>query len=544
MKNVTSKYSVVEGSDRTALPGAQAVGLVNPNVVIEVLLKLRRKKQLPALDSRPAKFMSRESLAADYGASSQDIDKVVKVFTKLGLNVESTNAATRTVVLTGPASTLEEAFQIKLFDYTHEDGSYRGRVGPVQVPSELSDIVVAVFGLDNRRVAHRRRRTTSHEQPPMELSGIPSAWYRSGDLAKHYNFPPGDGSGETVGILEFGGGYFPSDLASYCKLANISTPKVIPISVDGTSTSAVDGAEGEVMLDIEVVAGVCPKAAIAVYFAKFSERGWIKALDAAMQDHINNPTVISVSWGYAEDAYIWTKQAMTQVNETLQEAAHLGVTVCIAAGDDGSSDAVLTDGHAHADFPSTSPYVLAVGGTTIPKKGSDIVWFEGDGLRPQQQGDPDGGSTGGAVSTVFARPAWQSGITIKSVNPNSINGRVTPDLAANADWTASPYLLVVDGKAEGNGGTSAATPLVASLIARINAQLPPGKRVGYLTPVLYQKSGAAKTSVGAACCTDVTSGNNKTAKVGGYSAGPGFDAASGWGTPDGVKLLNALKAIV
>ncbi|MGO9261493.1 MAG: S8 family serine peptidase [Bryobacteraceae bacterium] len=292
------------------------------------------------------------------------------------------------------------------------------------------------------------------------------------------------------------------------------------------------------MLDIEIVSGVCPKGTIVVYFAQFTEQGWITILDAVMQDSQNDPGVISCSWGLAEDIDVWTVQAMTQINESLQEAAQLGITVCVAAGDDGSSDAV-TDGKAHVDFPGSSPYVLSVGGTTIPVKGGagpDIVWKEGDGLRAD-----NGGSTGGGVSAEFPRPTWQSAITIQSVDPGAIVGRSVPDLAANADWNASPYLLVVDGKSQANGGTSAATPLCASLVALINAQRGAGKRLGYLTPLLYQAQGGG--TIGSAGCTDVVSGNNVTDKIGGYSAGPGYDAVSGWGTPNGKNLLAALAGV-
>src|SRR5262249_421646 len=150
-----------------------------------------------------------------------------------------------------------------------------------------------------------------------------------------------------------------------------------------------------------------------------------------MHDTTNDPGVVSISWGFAEDADIWTASAMKQVNQSLLEAAHLGITVCVASGDDGSSDAI-SDGHAHVDFPGSSPYVLSVGGTTIPSKTGnhpDIVWKEGDGLRSD-----NGGSTGGGVSAEFAKPTWQSGIDIPSVNPGSIVGRIVPDVAANADW--------------------------------------------------------------------------------------------------------------
>src|SRR5262249_481045 len=155
-----------------------------------------------------------------------------------------------------------------------------------------------------------------------------------------------------------GGGYFASDLKQFCQLANIAAPpQVTAVSTDGTPTNAKDGAEGEVMLDVEVVAGVCPKAHIVVYFANWSEQGWITIRDAATQEDTNNPGVLSISWGNAEDVDIWTDQAMDQIDQTLQDAAVLGITVCVAAGDDGSSDAI-TDGHAHVDFPSSSPHAL------------------------------------------------------------------------------------------------------------------------------------------------------------------------------------------
>jgi kumamolisin len=534
-----NKYAVVPGSDRVSLPGARALGPTNAHTSIEVLLKLRRKKELPELAGRPSTTMTREELAATYGASDEDIRSVVRAFQKFGLTTVKTNAATRSVRLSGTVAQMENAFQVKLFDYEHASGNYRGRVGHVHVPAEVQGIVQGVFGLDDRRVARRRRHPISETAHAQVLSSVPGSWYIPSQLAAHYKFPPGDGSGQTVGLLEFGGGYFATDLQHFCTLAGVSVPKVVVVSTDGIATARKDGAEGEVMLDIEVVAGICPKATIAVYFAHFTEHGWITALDAVTQDKTNNPGVLSISWGYAEDALIWTNQAMTQVNEALKEAALLGITVCVAAGDDGSSDAI-SDGHAHADFPAASPYVLAVGGTTIPVKGDaqpDICWKEGDGLRADH-----GGSTGGGVSAVFPRPNWQEGVTIRSVNPGAILGRCIPDIAANADWNASPYLLVVDGGAQPNGGTSAATPLCAALIALINGARGADKRIGYLTPLLYQtvSGGVSGPTIGQAGCTDVVSGNNITDKIGGYSAMPLYDAVSGWGTPNGAELLKAL----
>jgi kumamolisin len=529
---MAESHSILAGSNRVPVPGSRALGPANIHATIEITLKLRRKKPLPVLKGRPAAVMTREELGAMYGASQEDIDKATAVFEKLGLKTVNATPLTRTVRLSGTVGDIENALLVKLINYAHPRGNYRGRVGSLHVPSELTDIVVGVFGLDNRRVVKRRRQPVRDTTQAKALTAVPASWYIPSQLAKHYNFPPGDGSGQAIGVLEFGGGYFEQDLQKFCKLAGVAMPEVKAVSTDGTVTAAHDGEEGEVMLDIEILAGICPKSTIVAYFAHFTEQGWITALDAVIADKQNDPGVVSVSWGYAEDAFIWTGQAMTQVNESLQAAAHLGITFCLAAGDDGSS-ASITDGMAHVIFPGSSEYVLSVGGTTIPKKGGtkpDIVWKEGDGLRAD-----NGGSTGGGVSAVFPRPSWQAGVKVQPVNPGAIVGRCIPDVAANADWDASPYLLVVDGKAEPNGGTSAATPLWASLLTLINAKRGAGKRLGYIAPVLYEAPGA-----GAQGCTDVQSGNNTTDKIGGFSAGPGYDAVSGWGTPNGVKLLAAL----
>jgi kumamolisin len=491
--------------------------------------------------------MTRKELADKYGASDADVAKVVQTFAQFGLKAVATSTATRSVRLSGTVAQLEVAFQVKLFHYQFperpDEIPYRGRVGTIQVPTQLKDIVQGVFGLDNRRVARRRRHPGHRLGAARARSSMPSSWYIPSELATHYNFPTGDGTGEVVAVFEFGGGYFEDDLRSFCQAAGVTMPQVTAISVDGTSTSAHDGTEGETMLDVEVIAGACPGAKVVAYFADFSEQGWMAILDYVMQDHQNNPGVVSISWGSPEivNGSIWTAEAINQINEALKEAAYLGITICVAAGDDGSSDAVM-DGLAHADFPASSEYVLAVGGTTIPVKGGngpDVVWFEGDGLRSSGHG-----STGGAVSAVIPRPTWQSGINIQSVNPGAIAGRIIPDISANADWDASPYLLVVDNGQQPNGGTSAATPLIASLLTLINASRGASARVGYVTPVLYQAVGGGAQTVGSSGCTDIVSGNNVTAQAGGYYASPGYDAVSGWGTPNGVNLTTALATVL
>lgn len=524
-------HQTVRGSRRQPLPGSRVLGRVSADEWIRLTVKVRRRAALPDVATRPTTTLSREELAQKYGADPGDLATIKKVLENAGLEVTQEDAGARRVVVEGPASVVQEVFGVALMRYAHAGGDYRGRVGDVHVPAEIANLVVGVFGLDDRRMV--RPRAAVRAQVELAAAATKTRpWFVPPELAAIYHFPPGDGAGQSVGLLEFGGGFFAADLAAFCQATGIpNTAKVVPISVDHAPTNRRDGAEGEVMLDVEVVAGVCPKATIPVYFSKWTEKGWLDALDAAVHDTTHRPSVLSISWGLAEGENIWTAQAIEQVNETLKEAALVGVTVCVASGDDGSDDQV-GDGLAHVDFPSSSPYVLCVGGTSLRvKKGvrMESAWKQGDGLRAD-----GGGSTGGGVSAHFAAPAWQSGVDVQSVNPGHGTGRCVPDVAAVASG-ATGYFVVVDGQAEISGGTSASAPLWAALLARLNAQRK--GTIGYLTPLLYGKTSGGTSTLGAAACNDVTSGDNATAAgVGGYHAKPGYDLVTGWGTPDGQAL--------
>ncbi len=352
-------------------------------------------------------------------------------------------------------------------------------------------------------------------------------------------FPDGDGAGLTIGLIELGGQVVGSDLEAFASAAQLpKVAKVISVEAESRTSDSTDdqGSIGEVMLDVEILASLCPAATIVAYFANFTEQGWVNALDAAIHDTSHEPSVLSVSWGLAEGADIWTAQAMSAVNDALKEAAALGIPVCVAAGDDGSSDQV-TDGRAYVDFPSSSPYALCVGGTALQRGAAghvETAWKDGDGLRSD-----GGGSTGGGVSTVFARPDWQNAVDIASVNPGAIAGRCVPDVAANAAGSTG-YYMVANGSPQVSGGTSAAAPLWAGLLARLNAGLAASQRINYLTPLLYSPVGENGQPLGAAGCNDITDGDNITAAAGGYRASPGYDAVTGWGSPNGAALLEAL----
>lgn len=525
----------VEGSERAPVPGARALGPTHKDEWIEVTVKVKRRAELPKLDAAPEKILSRQELAERYGADPADITKVADAFKAFGLQVIEASAATCSVKLGGTAEQMQQAFGVKLFRYAASQGNYRGRVGALHVPDAIKSLVTGVFGLDNRRQARRSKHAT---QALTAATATKKArpWFVPSELAAIYDFPDGDGANQSIGVLEFGGAYNADDLAKFCQMTGLpNTATVVPVGVDGVTPARDPDADGEVMLDIEVIAALCPQARIPVYFASFTERGWIDALDAAVHDTENAPNVLSVSWGFAEGAMIWTKQALRHVNEALHQAALVGMTVCVASGDDGSDDEVQ-DGHAHVDFPSSSPYVLAVGGTTLRAASghikSETVWSQG--VRADGAGH---GSTGGGVSDFFATPSWQLSLAPVSVNPNRFKGRGLPDVSAVADANTG-YFVVSDDQAGVSGGTSAATPLWAALIARINAKR--SAPVGYLTPRLYAVVSGQTKTLGELGCRDVSKGNNATAAGGGYEAGEGWDACSGWGTPSGKALLKWL----
>jgi len=519
----------IPGSDRRPLEGARAVGPARADERIEATLRLRARTPVAQAlaangiggDTHPGqrKYLSREEFAASHGADAADLDAVAAFAKAHGLAVVESNAARRSVVLSGTTQSMNAAFGVSLQQYEHAGGSYRGRTGTISVPGDLAGVVEGVFGLDDRPAAdpHFQRY-----EPVLGVRAVSAQSFTPPALARLYDFPAGaDGSGQCIGIIELGGGYKPADLATYFKSLGIANPSVKAVLVDNAKNhpTNANSADGEVMLDIEVAGAIAPKASIVVYFTPNTTQGFLDAITTAVHDSVNKPSVISISWGSAEQN--WTAQAMTQYDQAFQAAAAMGVTICVAAGDNGSSDGV-SDGQPHVDFPASSPNVLACGGTKLLAGGataiaSETVWNEGATTS----------ATGGGVSGFFALPAYQSqaGVPV-SAAAGGQPGRGVPDVAGDAD-PATGYEVRVDGQNLVFGGTSAVAPLWAGLIALMNQQL--GHPVGFLNPMLY---GSLQ---GKGVTNDITSGNN-----GSYSAKAGWDPCTGWGSPDGAKLLKAL----
>jgi kumamolisin len=512
------------GSERKPMAGSSVSGTLDPGENILVTLVLRPRspdrelslvKLLGSQLPRDRSYLTRSEFEATFGSTREELAKVSDFARDNSLKVLETSSAKRSVVLSGTIAQFSAAFKVSLARYVHpERGAYRGRVGAIYLPPELAPIVSAVLGLDNRPQARAHIRFS-----PSIAGGVS---YTPPQVASLYDFPSGlDGSGESVGIIELGGGYSLNDIRVYCSNLGITPPSVTSVPVDGASnapTGDANGPDGEVLLDIEIVGTIAPKVQVLVYFAPNTDAGFVDAINAAVHGPQGKPSVLSISWGSPESE--WTAQGTQALDQALQDAAALGVTICVASGDGGSSDGV-NDGLAHVDFPASSQYAIGCGGTHLTASGdkitSQVVW---DDL-------PKGGATGGGVSDVFPLPSWQTGVGVPpSANPGGKTGRGVPDVSGDAD-PQTGYSIRVDGKQITVGGTSAVAPLTTGLLALINQSI--GKPAGFINPLLYETTSAA-------AFRDVVSGTN-----GAYQAAPGWDACTGWGSPDGAKLLGVLS---
>ena len=563
----------IPGSARPAVPQAKLIEKSNEATQIKVSIYARRNPAVPgkspvvpdaANSSLPGErhYMSNEQFNSTFGAAPADLDKIAAWAQANKLKVLDTSVPKRRVLVEGRIGDISKAFGVQLNEYDHpKRGRFRGRVGEIHVPADLFGIVQGVIGLDTRPVGRSRRRRgnfqpidfeTLQRQVKEKVSGVthtvpanpfPGTFF-PGDLAELYNYPDElTGAGQNVAIFAFNGdspdprgGYKLPALQNYFeKFLGGKNPQIKDVVVQGPgndpgpdtqASSARGDSTGEVMLDMCVVGSVAPGANIFMYFTEFTSQGWVDALNEAITDN-NDIAIISISYGNPEDDPdgAWTSMGVQVVSQTFEAAVAKGITICCASGDDGSSDGVPNE--VHVDFPASSPFVLGVGGTKLVASNvapatiaSETVWNE------VLQNE---GATGGGVSAVFTKPSYQDNVNVPlSASASHKIGRGVPDVAADADPVTGVVVMHVDGKhLEPIGGTSASTPLWASLIARLNQGLK--TRCGFLNPVLYGRfsSGVLR---------DITAGNN-----GAYSAQPGWDACTGLGTPNGNQLLHALS---
>jgi kumamolisin len=546
MSSTSAKRVELPQSEHPPVPNATQIGKAAENRAIRVSVILNRKTKLdiPSLKGRQ---LSRAEYAANYGASQEDFDAVRAFADANGLKVDEKKSSLlrRRIELHGSIGAFNQAFGVELNDYepsgTKQKGArFHAIVGSITVPKELVGSVEAVLGLDNRPIATPKIRLRRNASAAANQDG---GTFIPPQVAQVYNFPvapsgtPG-GAGQTIGIIELGGGYNPTDISNYfANTVGIAAPTVTDVMLDGGSNDPTNpnSADAEVLLDIEVAGSVAPGANIVVYFTTNTDQGFQDAISTAIHDTAHNPSVISISWGGPESS--WSQTAINSMDTTCQSAAALGISITVAAGDDGSTDG---ESGNNVDFPASSPHVLGCGGTALTasdgQRQSEVVWND------HASG---GGATGGGVSAVFPLPAWQANAGVpasgaikkKHKEPSAVTseaaekaagtgGRGVPDVAGDAS-PETGYQILVDGQQEVVGGTSAVAPLWAGLIALLNQQL--GRNIGFLNPQIYP--------LGETPFFDITSGNN-----GAFSARSGWDACTGLGSPNGQLLLTSLQS--
>ena len=622
----------LEGSNHAAHPLEITIGVVPGQQTYHVTVLLRRHPDAPPFPDpqelgntaiQDRRYLTIEQLEELYGASKDDADSVADFAERYGLRVKSVDLGRRTISLSGAAAQFSAAFKAQLQVFLHDGGLYRGYVGSLQIPEDLSDMVVAVTGLDERPVAAGRlwpigrndgardaavalanaratadlarmlpeqmrkylkkleaRRATSdlkssHEAlreeladaPPAETARIyadriaePAERARASaekllreqvsdlnvqftkaarnavlealekvgiktapQIARLYDFPADtDGSGQCIGIVEFGG-YYPTDLQAYLRFLDLPDVAITEVEVGGgrNMPGVIEAFDAEVALDIQVIAGAAPGAELAVYFAPLHAQGFINAVQTALHDKVLRPSVISISWDLSEGFWLGAPMHVRHLEEVFAEAAALGVTILCSAGDYGSAT-TFHDGQLWVGYPASSPLAIACGGTSLSSIRDTIldetVWNTFGSF---------GQATGGGYSKLFPRPDWQKPQVVPLSPVGGGKGRGVPDMAGNAD-PSTGYLLQVHGRTAVIAGTSAIAPLFAALIARINQSL--GKQVGYINPLIYGAENRASAFF------DVVSGSNGT-----FRAAPGWDLCTGLGRPIGSRLRDLLR---
>jgi kumamolisin len=512
---MTDPRRSVSGSLRAEFAPSDVVGPLDPSAAVEATLVLRRRAEPPA-EAFTGPPLTRDELAERYGAAPDDLEAVVAAITAAGAEVVAADAATRLVRVRGTAGTLGGFFGTDLYAATADVPGERRRSGELTVPAPLADALIGVLGLDDRPQAEARYRIAAPSAASVSYTPL--------QLATAYDLPDGDGTGQIIAIIELGGGFGQDDLDSFFGGLGLTTPTVTAVGVDG-ATNVVgqdpNGADGEVLLDIEVSGAIAPAAVQFVYFAPNTDAGFVDAITQAAHA-TPAPTAMSISWGQSEDQ--WTAQSRTAMDAAIADAVLLGVTVMAAAGDNGSTDNQTADA-PHVDFPASSPHVLACGGTTLQLGANDAVatetvWNDGS----------SGGATGGGVSDAFPVPDWQAASGVPARSGSDAAGRGVPDVAGDAD-PQTGYAIVVDGSSIVIGGTSAVAPLWAGIVSRLAQAL--GRPLGLLQPSIYAGASAGVSPPG---FRDITSGTN-----GAYRAAAGWDACTGLGVPDGAALLAVLQ---
>jgi subtilase family serine protease len=514
----------------------QPVGrLAATNVLhLAVGLPLRNKEALTNLLQQlcdPASpnfrhYLTPEQFTEQFGPTKQDYQKVIAFAGRNGLKVTGTSANRMLLEVSAPVPDIEKAFQVTIRTYHHPKEN-RMFYSPDAEPSVEAGVpVLDVSGLSDYGIPRPQnlkvmQRLNPANAVPNAGSG-PSGYYRGNDFRAAYL--PGvtlNGTGQTVGLLEFDG-YYPSDITTYESQSGLpSVPlQIVPIG-GGVSSPGSDNIE--VALDIEVTVAMATNLSAVVVYEAPNNTSYFNSLLNSMvaSNHIKQ---FSCSWSYSGTPSLTTDQIF-------QQMISQGQSFFDAAGD---KDAYT----GSSGVPNDDPYITIVGGTTLSTTGPGGSWTS-ETVWNDRTVNPNGGNWGGSggISTYYSLPAWQQGVNMMT-NLGSTTMRNLPDVAltANQVWcvrdngTSSGYVE----------GTSIAAPLWAALTALVNQQAVAGggSTVGFINPVIYE---IGRQSSYTSDFHDTTVGDNTwSGSPNQFYAQPGYDLCTGWGTPNGQSLVNAL----
>ena len=545
--DLQQSYKPVTGTGPIRPESHKLVQLTTASALITVTLIVRRRLDGPALPKAEdvttqfhagRKRITREEFAAAHGADPKELAEVAQFARAHGLEVLETHVARRSVVVRGTAGAINQAFAVQMQDYDSPRGHYHSHEGEAHLPAALADqnIVEDIIGLDDRKVPAQHYSTAKKQNPadPPNTKALTPQ-----QVAKLYNFPAGDGTGETIGIyeMETGGGpagYALKDITDTMHAfgGGLKMPNLIDVSVDGVKNSGTS--DGETGLDITIAAAIAQQAKIAVYFTGGTNQNMLHAIQRMVHPNPGDPepTVLSISYGWGPDDGPpdgLSSASLKQFSALFQDAAHLNLSVLVSSGDSGAFIASKTQ--AQTSYPASDPWVTACGGTTV----GNVIGTTFDEYVWNDVGKAGPGGTGGGISAHFPVPGYQANLTLPKRNGTHKPGRGIPDIAGNASEN-SGFLQFIGGEEQPVGGTSAVAPLYAGLMAVINANL--GSPAGFLNPILYAQ--------GATLCRDVTSppgpANNSLEGVTGYPAAAGWDACTGFGSVKGTALEAAIRA--
>ncbi len=504
-----------------SLPASQglnlAIGLPLRNE--EALTNLLRELYDPA-SSNYRQFLTTKQFTERFGPSKEDYQALITWATAHGLEVTTTHPNRLLLSVRGGVAEIEKAFHVTLRLYQHPTEARKFYSPDVEPSLDLTVPVLHISGLDDYSLPHpmivkKPLNLTAGMAP--NIGSAPGGAYMGDDFrAAYVPGTPLRGSGQTVGLLQFDG-FYPNDITTYENLTGRTNVPITVVPIDGGVTTPGSGVS-EVSLDIEMVISMAPGISSIYVYEAPNPSPWVDLLSRMANDNLSRQ--LSCSWGGGPP-----DPAGDQI--FLQMAAQ-GQSFFNACGD---SDAFT----GPIPFPAESPYIMEVGGTTLTTTGpggswlSETVWNWGNGV-----------GTCGGISPTYSIPIWQQGINM-TTNQGSTTMRNIPDVALTAD---NVYVVYGNGNTGIFGGTSCATPLWAGFTSLINQQAAAAGQpsVGFLNPALYA---IGKGTNYGNCFHDITTGNNTwSGSPNLFFAVPGYDLCTGWGTPLGTNLINALVSPV